>query len=162
MAYKMCTLIFEIISALCLISAAGYDTVLDVISQVKGEQYRFERLVQGLHDLTHAYKHSGIVSKLSSLIEEQQELLVFDCIASGLGLFNAIVEQPEKIEKRDALRTELERRGFEDFLKRLDQKRHTLPDSLQKQMDTYLKQKKMDGDKLRVLENNKRASILQL
>lgn len=164
MAYKMCTLIFEIFAGLCLVSIGGYETMLAVLSEIKGEQYRFERLVHGLHDLigVQAHKHNGIVSKLSSLIEEQQELLVFDSIASALSMFNAIVNQPPTIEKRDALRTELERRGFEEFLKRLDIKRHTLPDSLQKQMDIYLKQKKMDGDKIRALENNKRQSILQL
>lgn len=165
MAYKMCTLILEIFSALCLVSGSGYDTVLNVLSDVKNEQYRFERLVQCLHDLginQQQQQQKGIVSKFSSLIEEQQELLVFDCVSAALTLFNAIVQSPKSIEKRDGLRVELERRGFEEFLKRLDSRRKSLPDSLQKQIDIYLKHKKLDEDRIRVSENTKRQSILQL
>jgi hypothetical protein len=165
MAYKMCTLIFEIFSALCLTSHGGYDTVMLVISEVKEEQYRFERLVQGLHDLLYtAPQQQTAVSKLSMLIEEQQELLVFDCVAAALGLFNAIVQTPQTIEKRDALRTELERRGLEEFInsRRLNVNSSPLPDSLQKQLDSYFKQKKSDQDKIRALESTKRQSILQL
>lgn len=160
----MCTLILEIFSALCLISGGGYSTVLAVLSDVKSEQYRFERLVQCLHDLGihHQHAQKTIVSKLSSLIEEQQELLVFDCVSAALTLFNAIVQTPQSIEKRNELRMELERRGFEEFLKKLDKRRSSLPDSLQNQLDIYFKQKVSDLDKIRVAESTKRQSILQL
>lgn len=164
MAYKLCTLIFEILSALCLVSAPGYDTVVSVISEVKGEQYRFERLVQSLHELGGITYHEKrtVVSRLSTLIEEQQELLVFDCLTAALSLFNNIVQTPATIEKRSGLRSELERRGFEELVKRLELKKEILPDSLQKQIAMYLLQKKMDTDKLRALESTKRQSILQL
>jgi hypothetical protein len=169
MAYKMCTLIFEILSALCIVNAPGYDTVLAVISEVKGEQYRFERLVQSLHDLggitqnnSVCHEKKNIVNRLSSFIEEQQELLVFDCLSAALSLFNSIVQTPSTIEKRNGLRTELERRGFEELIKQLEQKKELLPDSLEKQISMYLLRKKMDTDKLRALESIKRQSILQL
>lgn len=164
MAYKMCTLIFEILSALCLVSAPGYDTVVSVISEVKGEQYRFERLVQSLHELGGITYHEKktVVSRLSTLIEEQQELLVFDCLTAALSLFNSIVQTPDTIEKRSGLRSELERRGFEELVKRLEQKKEILPDALQKQIAMYLLRKKMDTDKLRALESTKRQSILQM
>lgn len=139
--------------------------MLSVVSEVKGEQYRFERLVQSLHDLgVHHYHQSQktIVSKFSSMVEDQQESMVYDCVASALSFLNALVQTPESIEKRDSLRIELERRGFEDFLKRLDIKRNVLPDSLRRQIDTYVKQKKFDQDKIRALESTKRQSILQL
>lgn len=163
MAYKMCSLIFDIFTSLCLLSGGCYDIVMAVVSEVKGEQYRFERLVQSLHDLgVHHYGQKTVVSKFSSMIEEQQELLVFDCVASALSFLNAIVQTPESVEKRDSLRTELERRGFEDVLKRLDIKRNVLPDSLRRKIDAYVKQKKFDQDKIRALESTKRQSILQL
>ncbi|KAI9251127.1 hypothetical protein EDC94DRAFT_293974 [Helicostylum pulchrum] len=154
MAYKMCTLIFEIFTSLCLLSGTCYDTILSVISDVKGEQYRFERLVQALHDL-------GILQR-SKYSDEQQELVIYDCIASSLHFFNAIVQTPQLIETRDSLRTELERRGLEDFLKRLEVKRNVLPENLKAQMDSYFNQKKFDQEKIQVLENTKRQSILQL
>jgi hypothetical protein len=166
MAYKMCTLIFEVFAALCLTSVPAYNTVLAVISEVKGEQYRFERLVQCLQGLGRSHQQISpekrVVSKLSSMIEEQQELLVFDCLAAALSLFNGIIQTPDTIEKRDILRTELERRGFEELIKRLDQKKIVLPEALQRQVEDYLKNKKMDQDKLRALESTKRQSILQL
>lgn len=169
MAYKMCTLIFEILSALCIVNASSYDTVLAVISEVKGEQYRFERLVQSLHELGGITQSNGVyhdkknaVSGLSSFINEQQELLVFDCLTAALSLFNNIVQTPNTIEKRSGLRSELERRGFEELVKRLEQKKERLPDSLEKQISMYLLRKKMDADKLRALESTKRQSILQL
>lgn len=139
--------------------------MMSVVSEVKGEQYRFERLIQSLHDLGAHHYHQNqkaVVTKFSSMIEEQQESLVYDCVASALSFLNAIVQTPESIEKRDSLRIELERRGFEDFLKRLDIKRNVLPDSLRRQIDTYVKQKKFDQDKIRALESTKRQSILQL
>jgi hypothetical protein len=108
------------------------------------------------------HTQKSIVSKFSSLIEEQQELLVFDCVSAALALFNAIVQSPKSVEKRDGLRIELERRGFEEFLKRLDSRRKSLPDSLQKQIDIYLKQRQLDQDRIRVSETTKRQSILQL
>lgn len=165
--YKICTLIFEIFAALCLVSPLGYDTILNVISEVNGEQYRFERLVQGLEGLECRPRHTAspekrFVSKLSSLIEDQQELFVFDCLTAALNLFNGLVQTPDTIEKRGLLRTELERRGFEDLVKRLDQKKKVLPESLQKQVEIYLQSKKIDQDKLLVLENTKRQSVLQL
>lgn len=161
----MCSLIFEIFTSLCLLSGACYDTMLSVVSEVKGEQYRFERLVQSLQDLGVHHYHQAqktVVSKFSSMVEDQQESLVYDCVASALSFLNALVQTPESIEKRDSLRIELERRGFEDFLKRLDIKRNVLPDSLRRQIDTYVKQKKFDQDKIRALESTKRQSILQL
>jgi hypothetical protein len=100
---KISALIFEIFTALCLSSQAGYDVILKMISEVKGEQYRFERLVQALQDL-------GIITK-------PDNLLLYDCAASALAFFNAIVQTPRVIEKRNSLRTELERRGLEAFLK---------------------------------------------
>lgn len=164
MAYKICTLIFEIFSALCLANAPSYDIVLSVISEVKGEQYRFERLVQSLQELGGISHHEkkSIVSRLSTLIEEQQELLVFDCLTAALSFFNNIVQTPTTIEKRSGLRSELERRGFEELVKHLQQKKEILPDSLEKQISVYLLGRKMDTDKLRALESTKRQSILQM
>lgn len=169
MAYKICTLIFEILSALCIVNAPGYDTLLAVISEVKGEQYRFERLVQSLHELGGIIQSNSVytekknvANRLSTFIENQQELLVFDCLTAALSLFNSIVQTPNTVEKRNGLRSELERRGFEELVKRLEQKKELLPDSLEKQISMYLLKKKMDTDKLRVLESTKRQSILQL
>jgi hypothetical protein len=167
MAYKMSTLIFEIFAALCLVSAQGYDIVLAVISEVKGEQYRFERLVQCLQGLGNRLQHNmspekRIVRNLTSAIEEQQEPLVFDCLAAALSLFNGLVQTPDTVEKRDVLRIELERRGFEELTKSLDQKKKALSESLQKQVEVYLQNKKMDQEKIQALQSTKRQSILQL
>lgn len=168
-AYKMGVQIFEIFSSLCTASAQGYDTVITVISEVKGEQYRFERLIQSLHNLggttnqgfylNHDKKHT---SKLSSLIEEQQEILVYDCLTAALNLFNNIVQIPKKTETRDSLRNELERRGFEELVHRLEQKKDSLPDALEKQVTLYFQKKRADQDQIRASQQTKRQSILQL
>lgn len=170
-AYKMSVQIFEIFSMLCTTSTQGYETVMSVISEVKGEQYRFERLVQSLHNLgvTTQQHHHGFLdkktkstSKLSSLIEEQQEILVYDCLTAALCLLNNIVQAPQTIETRDSLRAELERRGFEDLIQRLEQKRDVLSEALAKQVALYIQKKKMDLDQIRAVQQTKRQSILQM
>ncbi|RCH79977.1 hypothetical protein CU098_001618, partial [Rhizopus stolonifer] len=163
-SYKICIIIFEIFSALCLVSTAGYDAMIAVLSQIKDEQYRFERLVQSLHDLgvTHSSTEKKVVGNFSTLIEEQQEPLAFDCAAAALSMFNNIVHTPDTVEKRNALRSELERRGFEELIRCLYQKRHMLPNALEEQVTIYLQQKRLDQEKSSAMEKNKRQSILQL
>lgn len=135
--------------------------MLAVISDVKGEQYRFERLLQGLQDLGVHYVHRG-TSNRYSMAEDHQDLILYDCVTSALHLFNAIVQTPDTIEKRDSIRIELERRGLEDYLRRLEMKRMVLPETLKNQMNLYMKQKASDQEKIRILESTKRQSILQL
>ncbi|KAI9476286.1 MAG: hypothetical protein EXX96DRAFT_294286 [Benjaminiella poitrasii] len=156
-SYKTCTLIFELLSTLCLASvASGYDVVINILSEVKGEQYRFERLVQNIQRLYETYYDQ------QDNISDDHALLIFDCLTAALSLFNNIVRKPDVIEKRDSLRMELERRGFEELVTRLEAEKESLPESLQKQVSLYHRDKKVDQDKISALQNAKRQSLLQL
>lgn len=165
--FKMCTMIFEILSLLCIESSNGHEVILQVLSEIKGEKYRFERLLQSLHEIKNYSSNKkkaseNRISKLSSIIEEQHDLILFDCVAAALELFNSIIQTPDSVEKRVSLRTEFERRGMDACLEDLLEQKDVLPERLQKQLDIYFRQRKLDKDQIHQMENVKRQSILNL
>jgi hypothetical protein len=113
---SLCILIFEILSFLCT-QPNAYDIVLNVLSEVKGEQYRFERLIQSLYHIISPTK-----APFSSANSLDDETILYDCATAALSLFNAIVQTPKSMDRRNSLRKELERRGLDDFLKVIKEK----------------------------------------
>lgn len=105
---RICVHLFEILAGLCLLSHQGYQAVLTVLSEIRGEQYRFERLVKRLRELA---------GSLSNQEDDGVVKAIWECQTAGIGLFNAIANTPETIETRRSLRTELERRGLDEHLK---------------------------------------------
>ena len=99
--------IFEVLSAICIFSLQGHQSVLGVFSEIKGEQYRFERLVNRL----------GGMAAIASDNENDPPALIWEAQAACVSLFNTIADVPESIEVRRSIRTELERRGLDDYLK---------------------------------------------
>lgn len=89
-----------------MMSHQGHKLALVVFSEVRGEQYQFERLVQRMRDLADE-DHK----------EEQQQSIAWECQTAGIQLFNAFASSPETIETRRSIRGELERRGLDDHLK---------------------------------------------
>lgn len=100
---KICIHIFEIFSTLCMMSHQGHKLALAVFSEVRGEQYRFERLVQRMRELADE--------------EQKDQSVAWECQEAGIQLFNAFASSPETIETRRSIRGELERRGLDDHLK---------------------------------------------
>lgn len=104
LAIRVCIHLFELVVSLSL-TLPGHQGVLTVLSEIPGEQYRFERLIQ----------------RLTLLPIQQKELSpihadVVRCHTAGIKLFNAIANTPETIESRRDIRTELERRGLDTHL----------------------------------------------
>ena len=104
---KICIHIFEILSALCIFSLQGHQSVLGVFSEIRGEQYRFERLVNRLRGM----------ADIASDDENEPPTLIWESQAACVSLFNTIADAPESIEVRRSIRTELERRGLDDYFK---------------------------------------------
>lgn len=101
--FKICGQVFQVFIALCLASHKSYEALLQVLSEIRGEQYRFDRLIQSLCSFR---VDLAVV-----------DAMVWECKTLALSFFNAIVNSSESIETRCALRSELERRGFDDYLK---------------------------------------------
>lgn len=107
--FHTCQQIFEMMIFMCLLSPKSYDMVLQALSEIRGEQYRFERIIQylcsfQLHDDT-----NNITKKMNPLVWELK--------AAALSFFNAIVNTSENMDIRCSLRIELDRRGFDTYLK---------------------------------------------
>jgi hypothetical protein len=101
--FKVCGQVFQVFIALCLTSDKSYEALLQVLSEIRGEQYRFERLIQFLCSF-----------RIDLAVVDA---MVWECKTLALSFFNAIVNSSESIETRCALRSELDRRGFDDYLK---------------------------------------------
>lgn len=164
--FKSVSLIFQVLSSLCLVSSIGYETTLLVLSEIKGEKYRFERLIQSLQEIkscqTKKKSNEKRPSKLPGLVEEQYNLQSSDCVASALAFLNTIVQKPDSVEKRTLLREELDRRGLDAYLEKLVEQKDTLTEKLANQVDVYFRQGKADKDQMCQMENLKRQSLLQL
>lgn len=89
-----------------MMSHQGHKLALAVFSEVRGEQYRFERLVQRMRELADEEQK-----------DQQQQSVAWECQEAGIQLFNAFASSPETIETRRSIRGELERRGLDDHLK---------------------------------------------
>lgn len=160
MTFEACTLVFGILLSICLTSSDGYELMLIVLSEVKDEKYRFEKLLQSLYELGSSLENNA--TKPSRQADDQYSLMVFNCITAGLNLCCTIVQTPASLEKRSALREEIERRGLKGYIEKLLKQRGMLPAALQSCIDNYMKQKKVDEDQIRKQESLKRQSILQL
>lgn len=66
-------------------------------------------------------------------IDEQS--LVFDCLTAAFILYH---------QTTSTFRSELERRGFEDLVQRIEMRKNALPVSLQKQVHLYIQRKKLN------------------
>ncbi|CAO3598599.1 unnamed protein product [Absidia cylindrospora] len=142
--FKLCGQIFQVFISLCTSSHQSYEVLLQVLSDIRGEQYQFERMIQSLCSF-----------RLDLPVVDP---LVWECKASALSFFNAIVNSSESIEARCALRTELDRRGFDEYLKIL-QSSASITQDVTVQINTYLDEKKTDLDLIRTVENVKRQSV---
>lgn len=160
MIVEACKLVFEILSSICLTSSDGYELILLVLSEVKDEKYRFEKLLRSLHELKGA--HENRATKPSLQTDDQYNLLMFNCITAGLSLCSTIVQTPSSLERRSALREEMERRGLKDYIEKLSKQRNIFPAALQSCIDNYMSQKKADEDQIRKQEIIKKQSIIQL
>lgn len=158
--FEACTLVFGILFSICLTSSNGYELILLVLSEVKDEKYRFEKLLQSLYELGSFLENN--TTKPSRQTDDQHSLMVFNCITAGLNLCCTIVQTPASLERRNALREEIERRGLKGYIEKLLKQRNMLPEALHSCIDNYMKQKKVDEDQIRKQENLKRQSILQL
>ncbi|KAI8328615.1 hypothetical protein EDC96DRAFT_71023 [Choanephora cucurbitarum] len=162
-SYKISVLIFEMFASLCMASPVTYNVINNVLSEVKGEQYRFERLIRCLQDLEIDKRACGNdIAQSMHLLEEQERQEKYDCAIAALSFFNSMIQAPNTAEERNSLRMELERRGFEDFTNSLYHIKESLPSRLEKQIANYIANKQMDLKKIECIESNKRQSILQL
>lgn len=83
--------------------------MLSVFSEVRDEQYRFERTLQRLQDLL---TNTVAINDLQA-----DDVPVFwECQVAAINLFNSIANTPETIDTRRSMQTELERRGLDQHL----------------------------------------------
>lgn len=109
LSLRICIHIFQLFSSLCLLSIQGYQVVLSVFSEVRDEQYRFERTLQRLQDLL---TNTVAINDLQA-----DDVSVFwECQVAAINLFNSIANTPETIDTRRSMQTELERRGLDQHL----------------------------------------------
>ncbi|KAI8339251.1 hypothetical protein BC941DRAFT_422524 [Chlamydoabsidia padenii] len=142
--FKLCGQVFLVFNALCAASQRSYEVLLQVLSEIRGEQYRFERLIQNLCSF-----------RVDLAVVDP---MVWEFKASALTFFNAIVNSSESIETRRALRTELDRRGFDEYLKIL-RSSSSITQPVEYQIKTYIDEKHTDLDLIRTVENVKRQSV---
>lgn len=65
----------------------------------------------------------------------RDQSLIFDCLTTAFSLFQ---------QTTPIVRSELEKRGFEDLVKRIEKRKDELPESLQRQLILYFEKKKLD------------------
>lgn len=102
-ATKLHTQTLDFLSALCRRSWDGYSAVIETMSSISDENYRFEYLMMALSSPTCADPDDRLPG--TSTEWEYKD--------AAFGLVSAIVGTPDQIEDRMMLQSEMKRRGLE-------------------------------------------------
>lgn len=99
----------DVLAALCILSvASGHKVVLAAFSDFRvhfNESFRFQHLVDSI----------AVEDKTEEALEEDDASL-WEYRAAGLALINALVNGPNELEERVALREEFARRGLNEVM----------------------------------------------
>jgi hypothetical protein len=110
---KLRTQVADVLAALCVLSLRdGHGIVLAALSDLRvatEERFRFESLVKSIQPQD--MQDEDIVES-----EEQDEAGVWEYRTAAMSLINAIVNSPDDLEERVALRDEFARRGLNEAL----------------------------------------------
>ncbi|KAK4704608.1 hypothetical protein P7C70_g1599, partial [Phenoliferia sp. Uapishka_3] len=149
-SHKLRSLVADVLAALCVLSLHdGHRIVLAALSDLRvvapDEKFRFETLVESIRLKESADEDESEEGRELG-DDDEEEMGLWEWRTAAMSLVNALVNSPDELEERIALREEFTRRGLNEVMASL---RYVQPpDTLLTQLNLYSEERQEDLDEV--------------